>query len=126
MESTGFFELEPHGRRRGRRRHKLVLRDPDDSSDNHEVDIADLPEFIPISDLVTNVSQTGNFDSLVRVLKLVSVMGPVVPFPLSLTCILLILSDPRRIRPWSIVADRSKTFNVILSLPSAKELLLFD
>ena len=99
---------------------RIIARGDDSLELIVEVDIADLPEFIPISDLVTNVSQTGNFDSLVRVLKLVSVMGPVVPFPLSLTCILLILSDPRRIRPWSIVADRSKTFNVILSPPSGR------
>ena len=33
-ESTEFSELQPHGRRRGRRRHASVLRDPGDSSDN--------------------------------------------------------------------------------------------
>ena len=49
---------------------RIIARGDDSLELIVEVDIADLPEFIPISDLVTNVSQTGNFDSLVRVLKL--------------------------------------------------------
>ena len=49
---------------------RIIARGDDSLELIVEVDIADLPEFIPISDLGTNVSQTGNFDSLVRVLKL--------------------------------------------------------